>query len=374
MKFLFLALVHLILFCAMLEAKPQHGENQTLSEATTTAALETPSSEPQKKEAENKTDADKKKEKEDKGKKEKEEKEKKKKKKKEDENPWFVGTLLAIFGENIPPGKFLIEPIISEARLYGVYDSNSSLIKDRNTHLYTLMFLLETGITKKIDVSLYLTEVYTSTSFGTSTHFADILLAFGFQVATDKKGSWIPDLRVLPGMYFPTGKFDHLNPLLRQTDATGTGAYRPTISFVVEKRFYNIPKHPYNLNFNFTIIHHTKVDVKGVNFFDDDPNSNGTFTPGERFIFNLAFEYKITKNWGWGLDIHYDYQNSSSFHNKGGSTTASNDPSFYQFSMAPEIEYDLSAEIAFSFGLWYTLAGRNNFAFFTGLFLFSYEF
>ena len=301
-------------------------------------------------------------------------KDKKKKETTADDSPWFVGTLLAIFGENIDPGRFLVEPIIYVSRVYGVYGGNSSLIGDRNAHLYTLLVALETGITKNFDVALYLTEVYTHTRSGSSSNLADTALQLGFQLSRDKKGAWTPNIRVITGLSFPTGKYQNLNPTLKLEDGIGVGAYRPFIGLIVQKIFYNIPNHPYSWNFNFTIFHHTKVPVHGLSIYGGEPNTRGFVLPGERFIANLAYEFKFNKNWGCGMDIHYDFQNSSSFHNRRGGNIFNGTPSEGQFSLAPEIEYNFSSQAALSFGLWYTLFGRNNFAFLSGVFLFSYEF
>lgn len=310
----------------------------------------------------------------DKGKKEKEKKEKEEKEKKASERPWFMGTLLAIFPENIAPQKFLFETTWFHTRFYGAYGPNSSLIQSRNVHADAILFLFETGITKDIDVAITFTETYARASEGVVAHLGDIYLQFGFQVARDKKGSWIPDIRVLAGSLFPTGKFENLNPLLMGADISGGGAFAPFLGLVIQKIFYNIPCHPYSINFNFLVFEHSSVHVHGANIFGGAPGTRGVVHPGEDFIFNLAYEFKFNKHWGWGVDLHYTYQNRSSFHNEGGDVSFPGAPSSNVFSVAPEIEYNLSASVAIEFALWYSLLTRNSLGFFGSALLFSYMF
>ena len=74
------------------------------------------------------------------------------------------------------------------------------------------------------------------------------------------------------------------------------------------------------------------------------PPSHTTLRPGPQLIANL------------GLDIHYLHQNSSR-------TT----PSTEQFSLASCIEYNPSPNFGLKVGPWFTLAGRNSPAFFSGV-------
>jgi hypothetical protein len=301
-------------------------------------------------------------------------KDKEKEKGEEEEAPWFIGTLLAFFGENIEKGRLLVQPFLFVMRRYGFYDAHSSLVRDRNNHLYMGEVILEGGLTEKIDFTLDLlaTDIYTGGHNAFS--LGDTFFALGFQMLKDKKGTSIPDLRVVVGENFPTGKYDHLNPVFKADDATGTGAYATWLLFIGQKIFYTWPKHPYKWNVNLGMIHFSDVHVKGFNFYGGDETTKGLVKPGERFYLNVAWEYKFDENWGCGIDLHYEYQNSSSFHNQGGDTLFQGGPSTETFSLAPEIEYNFNANFAISAGLWGSVLGRNSPAFFGGVFTVSYIF
>jgi hypothetical protein len=294
-------------------------------------------------------------------------------KNKEDETPWFTGTLLAFNNENIEPGKLLFQPYFYVSRRYGTYDANSRLFGGLNNHAYTGYVTLETGITKKIDLQVDFFASYIHSQDQDVFHVGDISLYFGFQILNDKKGSWIPDCRVLIGETFPTGAYQNLTPELGALEATGTGSFQTSVILVLQKLFYRFPKHPFNWSFYLAYAHSSPVPLRGFNAYGGDSFTRGTLGDSENFQANLGFEYKIDKNWGIGTDLNIIYQNSFSFR-QDAFDFFQGSASSYLFSVAPEIEYNFSEDFGASIGVWYTVAGRNNFAFFTGLFTFYVEF
>jgi hypothetical protein len=297
-----------------------------------------------------------------------------KKKEKEEEAPWFAGTYLAQYAVNIEPCHLLVTPSFEISQIPGYYNEHSDLIHDRNLHLYTWILMLETGLTKKIDITLDLTGIYAHLNNRNAYHQGDTQVFLGFQVALEKKESWVPDLRVLLGGGFPTGKYDRLNPEFNLSDVTGTGAYEVWLIFVAQKTFYNRRNHPYKWNINLTTIHPSEVSTKGLSIYGGGPGVSGRAVPGERFIANLSYEYKFDKHWGWGIDLNYDYQNSSSFFTRKGISTFVGLPSFETFSLAPEIEYNFNEDATVEAGVWYSVFGRNTPAFFTGFVSFNFLF
>lgn len=287
--------------------------------------------------------------------------------------PWFSGTLLTLFPENTQPGHFLIQTNWFATRRYGIYNSHSSISSSLNSHLYTALLMLETGITKAIDVTFLTSGVYAHTAGRDFWHLGDTFVLLGFQISTDKKGTWIPDIRILIGEGFPTGKFQGLNPTFRGADATGRGVYETTLSLIARKIFYTWPNHPYNWNLNITVGHSSHAKLEGLNIFGGNPLTHGTIGPTEDFLTNLAFEYKITQAWGCGIDFNFSYQNSASFKSRTFDTFTG-PPSSSFFSLAPMIEYNFSENFGISGGLWFSVKGRNSFAFYSGVTSIFYEF
>lgn len=291
----------------------------------------------------------------------------------DEKKPWFSGTLLSLFPENTRPGHLLVQTNWFASRRLGIYNCHSSIAHPLNSHLYSALLTLETGITQTIDVTLLSSGVYAHAAGRDFCHLGDTFVLFGFQILTNKKGTWIPDLRILIGEGFPTGNYQRLNPVLRGADATGRGVYETTVSLVVRKVFYTWPNHPYNWNFNITAGHSTRTKVEGVNAFGGNPLTCGTVGPTEDFLMNLAFEYKLNQAWGGGIDFNFFYQNSASFQSRTFDIFKA-PPSSYLFSLAPMLEYNLSENFGISGGIWFSLKGRNSLAFMSGVFSIFYEF
>lgn len=275
--------------------------------------------------------------------------------------PFYSGTLLAFFSENIAPKQLLIEPFFYQTTLPGTYNQNWSFQKTKPVHELSLSLLLETGITKSIDFTLFLNATYNQIGNLHSLLYQDTQAYLGFQALLDKKGSWTPDVRFLIGENFPTGSYEQLNPPKQLSDSSGSGAYETSFILVTAKRFYCFPKHPFNVNLNFAYTLANKTNVKGYNLYGGATDTKGTISPGSEYLFNLSIEYSLTQNWVIGTDVHYLHQNKSTFSGTLGIINPFvGDPSSDQVSVAPCLEYNYSANFGLFIASWFTVAGRNS--------------
>ena len=191
----------------------------------------------------------------------------------------------------------------------------------------------------------------------------------------DRKGTWIPDIRIQFGPSFPTGKYQKLNPKKGGSDIGGSGAYEITSLLILQKIFYSIPRHPFNINLNFYYIVLTKTHVKGLNAYGGVITTKGIVNPGNQFIVNLASEFSITQNWVIGWDLQYKHIDKSSFEGHREITaTQEGLPSSEEFSFAPSIEYCFCNTLSLSWGIWFTMLGRNTSAFMSNVFNVYYVF
>jgi len=277
--------------------------------------------------------------------------------------PIFAGTLLAFFPDNIPPGYVLLEPYLFVGKTSGVYDSEWE-----TKHLFhyfdsQLLFLVETGITSWLDISLIVNENYAVSQGRKSTHLGDTRLGLGFQVTKNKPESATPDFRILLLESFPTGKYQHLDLRKNLADVTGSGAFETWIIAIVRKIIYFTPRQVVSLNFNLGYNFPSSVHVKGHNFYGGGtPKTNGSVLPGRQTLGNIGIEYSMTVNWILGLDVHYVHQNKSTSRHRDIHL-----PSSEEFSLAPCIEYNPSTHFGIEAGAWFSIAGRNNFVFTTGV-------
>lgn len=88
-------------------------------------------------------------------------------------------------------------------------------------------------------------------------------------------------------------------------------------------------------------------------------------------------EYSITLNWVAAIDLNYIHINKSTFRGKLG-TIAPGVPAMVgfkaseQFSLAPALEYNWSEKIGVIAGVWFTVLGRNQFDFTSGVAAFNW--
>jgi hypothetical protein len=279
------------------------------------------------------------------------------------EDPIYAGTLLAFIPENIPPKQVYVSYYINSTLQYGSYNNQSEFIREKTIHTPSTSLFIETGITSILDISINIGANYSQIGNYQSLTYQDTQAFLGFQLALDKKGEWIPDIRFLVGENFPTGSYQRLNPKKHLTDSSGTGSYQTIFTLVTQKVFYPFCFHPFNINLNFEYITSTKTNVRGYSVYGGDPSTYGTIKPGNQFIFNFAFEFSLTQNFVICSDVHYIYQSASKFSGYSASRAGSN--SLYQLSVAPGLEYNPSLNFNIVLGTWFTIAGKNSFQFIT---------
>ena len=282
----------------------------------------------------------------------------------EEYDPIYAGTQLAFYPTNASPGHIAVQPYFSYVRQYGLYNSEWNEKSSQNINGVGNLLSLETGITDWLDITLILNQAYRQFKNMHCWVFGDTSVYLGFQLLHDKKHEWVPDLRLLLGETFPTGKYDRLNPHRGGSDIFGTGSYTTTLILVLAKTFYTYPRHPYNLNLNVYYINPSNVPVHGMSLYGGTPATHGKAFPHSGFITNLAVEYSLNQFWALGMDIRYVHQNKTIFKNRDNLPHKTSISSSDQFSLAPCLEYSWSLNFSTAIGPWFTVAGRNSTAFF----------
>lgn len=282
--------------------------------------------------------------------------------------PLYSGTILAFYPQNADPGRLSVSPYLTASKRYGFYNKNWSCPKQKHSDQISFLLSLETGITDYLDITLDLDGAYSNFNHKHSWIYGDTSLFLGFQALHDKRNTATPDLRLLLGETFPTGKYDRLNPNKNGSDIFGSGAYATTLLLVLAKTVYWLPKHPFNFNLNLYYIISSHASIHGFNAYGGSSNTHGKAKPGDQFITNLAIQYSLDRRWALGTDIHYIHQNKSHFSGKkgtlpNGSIPSTTLPSSEQFSLSPCLEYIWSEDCSITLGPWFTVAGRNSLKF-----------
>jgi hypothetical protein len=124
-------------------------------------------------------------------------------------------------------------------------------------------------------------------------------------------------------------------------------------------------------HFTLSYTYPNAVHVKGINVFGGGKDPRGKVYPGPYLLTILGLEYTLTRNWALALDIEYLHTDHTRFSDTKGATESKKNqvglPSSEQFSLAPAIEYNWSANFGIISGVWFSIAGRNTAAFANGI-------
>lgn len=282
--------------------------------------------------------------------------------------PWFTGPLLAPTPVNMKPGHPLIEPIIYIFNTYGKYDSSWHLKKGTSVYAINPVLDVQFGITDNFGIEIDVGFISNFRKTRRVTHLQDSFLFFGYQVSNDRKGSWIPDFRLLIEELFPTGNYEKLDPKNMGIDATGQGSFQTGVVLAFQKLFY-LPKHFFAFHWSFSyLFFQSKTKVHGFNNYGGGLKTKGTAQPGQTCVLIISGEYSLNQNWVLAFDAEYSHQKKSQFSgrkglNPTGGQALTTLPASTQINLAPAIEYNFSRSAGLLLGVWFTLAGKNSNAF-----------
>jgi hypothetical protein len=167
-----------------------------------------------------------------------------------------------------------------------------------------------------------------------------------------REGPYIPNIRLIIGETFPTGKYRNLNPHKNGLDATGEGVFSTSFGLNISKIFWWIKLHPVAVRLATQyIVADQKSHVQGFHAFGGG--------------YGTRVEVSINQKWVFATDIAYTISNKSTFRGKqgyasDGSLAISGAPVSDQLSLAPAIEYNVDSSSGFIGGVWFSMTGRNS--------------
>ncbi len=291
--------------------------------------------------------------------------------------PWYTGPLLTGSANNAQPGQFVVQPYLFVTNTYANYDGNRNSRSIPNFISYKPLLILQTGITKWLDITLTLQGLHNRQSGHSSTNFADTSVQLGFQIVKQKP--YVPSIRATLTESFPTGKYENLSSSKGGVDSTGSGAFETTFGINFSKIYWWFPQHPINLRLSLNYLIPANVNVKGFNTYGGGFGTKGTVSPPNTFAAGFGAEFSLSEKWVLATDLSYFTSERITFSGKSGKNSSgmkahTGAPSSDQLSIAPAIEYNVTSNIGIIGGVWFSVLGRNSSDFVSGILSVVYVF
>lgn len=292
-------------------------------------------------------------------------------------NPWYAGPLLTPSPHIIDAGLWNTQPYLFVTNNHREYTRSGKSVNVPNKLQVKLINILQVGIVRKLEALLTVGGVYNHLQGRHSTNITDTQLALGY--AVNPESAYKPAVAFQIQESFPTGKYRNLNPDKLGVDATGSGSFQTRFGLTIGKVIWWVSTHPMNtrISFNYTIP--APTTVKNFNAYGGGYGTHGTVNPGNTFELDMGYEYSFTQKWVIACDFVYNYTSPTHFSGRkgvlaDGTTAFVGGPFNDQFSLAPAIEYNPTANLGFLLGAWFTVWGRNSSDFYSGVFTVEYTF
>lgn len=280
---------------------------------------------------------------------------------------WYTGALLSPSASNVPAGETCISPFILATQSKPGHVDQTSL---------NSFNILQYGLTTWLDLSITFQGVYSHQKGINSAQWGDIFTKFGIQLLREDPDTWTPNMRLGILESFPTGRFHKLNPSNNGVDSNGSGAYETHFDIAFSKEFFIFENHPLLLRIFFDYFFNTFAHVSGFHLFGGGFNTSGKVRPPRIFITDFSFEYHLSKNIVYAMDVLYSHATASKFTgdpgtNPDGTIATNTIPKATQVSLAPALEYNFTPDFGLIGGVWFNLNGAY---FLTYMFSVTYTF
>ncbi len=231
---------------------------------------------------------------------------------------WFTGPIITPNPTTVPPGHPGLELVLIGSKNYGFYNSHGKLKRTPAIWGIHPLFDFQVGFNSILGAEFVGSMVINFSQGESSTHLTDSIFRLGFQVSTDIENSWIPDFRILLQETFPTGKYQKLNPRKKGTDSAGQGSFQTGVQFVFQKLFAAKKNHPFAFRGCIGYFVPSSVNVKGINFYGVETDTDGTIYPGKWFTGFFYGEYALSRRWAIACELNYEEGEKGRFTRRRG--------------------------------------------------------
>ncbi|MBP9841917.1 MAG: hypothetical protein KBC64_05775 [Simkaniaceae bacterium] len=290
---------------------------------------------------------------------------------------WFTGSLLSFNGHTMAAGHTEYRPSLLVTDKYGTLDNRWQNHSSPQTFSISPTLSITQGIFDWLDLQAIASVQENRHGGAHSTRLGDVSLYIGFQALEDRRGDWVPDVKVMFGESFPSGSYQRLSPKKNMTDASGSGSYESMVALVIQKLFHVRGTHFIRSRFFASYMFPTSLRVHSFNRYGGGYETSARVYPGIKWSGIASFEYSMSQSFAFSLDFAGYYAQKASFKKGIRGKTATGGrahlgfPKGGEFSVAPAIEYNWSKNCGLIFGVWFTLAGQSDTSFTTGIVTFN---
>ncbi len=285
--------------------------------------------------------------------------------------PWFTGPLLTPSGNVIPDGHYNIEPYEFATTVFGLYDANWRTQSRPNFYNISTQTIVEIGIPCHFDITFTPAWSWNHTEGASHWVLNDMVFGFDYQILSAAKGKWWPAIKLAVRGNLPIGRYQKLNPKSMKTDIGGIGSWAPSVGIVLTQLYWWGGHFFFAPRFNIQYTIPTPVHVKNLNTYGGGHHTRGKVYPGQALLFLFGFEISLSQRWAIAGDVQYLHINKTRFKgHKGRAAGVPNTvgvPSSEQLSLAPAIEYNWSKNYGVIAGAWFSVAGRHQLEFASGV-------
>ncbi len=283
------------------------------------------------------------------------------------DDAWWTGPILAAGAGTLPQGHALIEPYVYDVIRYGRYDNDGDERNAARAHSYGSLTYILYGVTDRFTAGLIPTFGYNDVGNGrdsSAIQMGDISVQGQYRLTQFRQGSPIPTLSLVVQQTLPTGKYDRLGENVN--DGFGSGAYTTTLALYSQYYAWMPNGRILRSRFNVSYALSSRADIEDVSVYGTNAGFRGTARPGDVITINSAWEYSITREWVFAVDLMYQHDASTTL--EGAETDPATGrmenveerfDSAWRFGIAPALEYNFSSRVGVIAGARWFAAGRN---------------
>jgi hypothetical protein len=277
------------------------------------------------------------------------------------DDAWWTGPIVAAGAGTLPQGHALIEPYLYDVVRDGHFNDEGERRSVPRSHGYGSLTYVLYGLTDRFTAGLIPVFGYNDVSYGQDSsgiQTGDVTLQGQYRLSQFHEGSRTPTTSIVVQETLPTGKYDRLTNL---NDGLGSGAYTTTIALYSQTYLWMPNGRLLRTRLNVSWAFSNNVSLEDASVYGTAHGFRGEAQPGDEFTANSSWEYSITRNWVFALDLIYQHDDNTYVNgvDSDGQPVNQNSGSAWRFGMAPAIEYNWNSRTGLIVGTRWFAAGRN---------------